>query len=45
MVGAVVERDGVVIGTGAHERAGGPHAEATALDGIDADGRNAVRDP
>jgi diaminohydroxyphosphoribosylaminopyrimidine deaminase / 5-amino-6-(5-phosphoribosylamino)uracil reductase len=32
VVGAVVERDGVVVGEGWHERAGGPHAEVVALD-------------
>jgi diaminohydroxyphosphoribosylaminopyrimidine deaminase / 5-amino-6-(5-phosphoribosylamino)uracil reductase len=31
MVGAVVERDGVVVGEGWHERRGGPHAEVVAL--------------
>lgn len=31
MVGAVVVRDGVVIGEGWHERFGGPHAEVNAL--------------
>ncbi len=31
MVGAVVVRDGVVVGTGAHMRAGEPHAEINAL--------------
>src|ERR1700752_47837 len=32
MVGAiVVDQDGVVVGRGAHERAGGPHAEVVAL--------------
>lgn len=30
-VGAVLVRDGVVVGEGAHRRAGGPHAEAVAL--------------
>ena len=37
-VGAVVVRDGVVIGEGAHEGPGTRHAEAVALDGIDARG-------
>jgi diaminohydroxyphosphoribosylaminopyrimidine deaminase/5-amino-6-(5-phosphoribosylamino)uracil reductase len=31
MVGAVVVRDGVLLAEGFHDRAGGPHAEATAL--------------
>jgi diaminohydroxyphosphoribosylaminopyrimidine deaminase / 5-amino-6-(5-phosphoribosylamino)uracil reductase len=31
VVGAVVERDGVVVGEGWHERRGGPHAEVVAL--------------
>lgn len=31
MVGCVVVRDGEVVGEGWHERAGGPHAEAVAL--------------
>ena len=32
MVGAVVvDHDGVIVGRGAHERAGGPHAEIIAL--------------
>jgi diaminohydroxyphosphoribosylaminopyrimidine deaminase/5-amino-6-(5-phosphoribosylamino)uracil reductase len=31
VVGAVVVRDGVVVGEGWHERAGGPHAEVAAL--------------
>jgi len=31
VVGAVVVRDGVVVGDGWHERAGGPHAEVVAL--------------
>jgi diaminohydroxyphosphoribosylaminopyrimidine deaminase/5-amino-6-(5-phosphoribosylamino)uracil reductase len=37
-VGAVVVRDGVVIDEGAHHGPGTPHAEALALDGIDARG-------
>ncbi|MDE3127485.1 MAG: bifunctional diaminohydroxyphosphoribosylaminopyrimidine deaminase/5-amino-6-(5-phosphoribosylamino)uracil reductase RibD [Gemmatimonadota bacterium] len=32
MVGAVVVRDGAVVGEGFHARFGGPHAEAVALD-------------
>jgi diaminohydroxyphosphoribosylaminopyrimidine deaminase/5-amino-6-(5-phosphoribosylamino)uracil reductase len=32
VVGAVLVRDGVVVGEGWHERAGGPHAEALALE-------------
>lgn len=31
MVGAIVVQDGVVVGEGFHERAGGPHAEVHAL--------------
>jgi diaminohydroxyphosphoribosylaminopyrimidine deaminase/5-amino-6-(5-phosphoribosylamino)uracil reductase len=31
LVGAVVVRDGVAVGEGFHERAGGPHAEVAAL--------------
>jgi diaminohydroxyphosphoribosylaminopyrimidine deaminase / 5-amino-6-(5-phosphoribosylamino)uracil reductase len=31
VVGAVIERDGEVVGEGWHERAGGPHAEVVAL--------------
>lgn len=31
MVGAVIEKNGVIIATGYHKRAGGPHAEAEAL--------------
>ena len=37
-VGAVVVRDGVVIGEGAHGGPGTPHAEAAAVKGIDARG-------
>ena len=32
LVGAVVVRDGEIVGEGWHERAGGPHAEVTALE-------------
>jgi len=32
IVGAVIVRDGVVVGEGWHERAGGPHAEVRALE-------------
>jgi diaminohydroxyphosphoribosylaminopyrimidine deaminase/5-amino-6-(5-phosphoribosylamino)uracil reductase len=37
-VGAVVVKDGEIIGSGAHVRAGDQHAEAAALAGIDARG-------
>lgn len=37
-VGAVVVRDGEIIGEGFHQGAGTPHAEAVALDGVDAAG-------
>ena len=37
-VGAVVVRDGVVVGEGSHEGSGTPHAEVKALEGIDAAG-------
>ena len=37
-VGCVVARDGKIIGEGWHEKAGGPHAEVRALQGIDASG-------
>ncbi|HEX2058288.1 MAG TPA: bifunctional diaminohydroxyphosphoribosylaminopyrimidine deaminase/5-amino-6-(5-phosphoribosylamino)uracil reductase RibD [Actinomycetota bacterium] len=37
-VGAVVVRDGIVLGEGAHEGPGTAHAEAAALEGIDARG-------
>jgi diaminohydroxyphosphoribosylaminopyrimidine deaminase/5-amino-6-(5-phosphoribosylamino)uracil reductase len=32
MVGAVVVKDGQVVGRGYHQRAGGPHAEVNAID-------------
>ena len=32
MVGAVVIKDGKIVGRGYHERAGGPHAEVNAID-------------
>jgi diaminohydroxyphosphoribosylaminopyrimidine deaminase/5-amino-6-(5-phosphoribosylamino)uracil reductase len=32
VVGAVVERDGAIVGEGWHERKGGPHAEVVALE-------------
>jgi len=32
VVGAVIVRDGEVVGEGWHERAGGPHAEVVALE-------------
>ena len=37
-VGAVVVRDGVVVGEGYHEGSGTPHAEVKALEGVDAAG-------
>jgi diaminohydroxyphosphoribosylaminopyrimidine deaminase/5-amino-6-(5-phosphoribosylamino)uracil reductase len=37
-VGCVVTRGEAILGEGWHERAGGPHAEARALEGIDATG-------
>ncbi len=37
-VGAVLVRDGVIVAEGAHEAAGGPHAEVVALQGTDARG-------
>ncbi|MEZ4551274.1 MAG: hypothetical protein R2874_12560 [Desulfobacterales bacterium] len=32
MVGAVVVKDGHIVGKGWHEKAGGPHAEVNAID-------------
>ncbi len=37
MVGCVIVRDGVVLGEGFHERAGGPHAEVHAVDAAKGD--------
>ena len=42
VVGAVLVRDGVVVGEGWHERAGGPHAEVVALDAAGEDARGAT---
>ena len=42
VVGAVLVRDGVVVGEGWHERAGGPHAEAVALEAAGEDARGAT---
>ncbi len=41
MVGAVVVKEGRVIGSGFHRRAGGPHAEVLALDEAGAEARGA----
>ncbi|MEZ5120913.1 MAG: bifunctional diaminohydroxyphosphoribosylaminopyrimidine deaminase/5-amino-6-(5-phosphoribosylamino)uracil reductase RibD [Solirubrobacterales bacterium] len=41
-VGAVVVRDGEVVGAGAHERCGGPHAEVVALGAAGAAARGAT---
>lgn len=38
MVGCVIARDGRIIGEGAHRGSGTPHAEAIALEGVDASG-------
>jgi pyrimidine deaminase RibD-like protein len=42
MVGAVVARDGTIIGAGWHERFGGPHAEVAALAAAGAAARGAT---
>jgi diaminohydroxyphosphoribosylaminopyrimidine deaminase/5-amino-6-(5-phosphoribosylamino)uracil reductase len=42
VVGAVVSRDGEVVGEGWHERKGGPHAEVVALDAAGAEARGAT---
>ena len=42
IVGAVLVRDGEVVGRGWHERAGGPHAEVVALDAAGDAGRGAT---
>jgi diaminohydroxyphosphoribosylaminopyrimidine deaminase/5-amino-6-(5-phosphoribosylamino)uracil reductase len=41
-VGAVLVRDGAVVGEGWHERAGGPHAEIVALEAAGEDARGAT---
>jgi diaminohydroxyphosphoribosylaminopyrimidine deaminase / 5-amino-6-(5-phosphoribosylamino)uracil reductase len=42
VVGAVLVRDGTVVGEGWHERAGGPHAEIAALEVAGKDARGAT---
>src|SRR3954452_19339162 len=42
MVGAVVVRDGVVVGEGWHQKHGGPHAEVFALNAAGASARGAT---
>ncbi len=42
VVGAVLVRDGAVVGEGWHERAGGPHAEIVALEAAGDDARGAT---
>lgn len=42
LVGCVLERDGAIVGEGCHEKSGGPHAEAAALDAAGPRARGAV---
>ena len=42
VVGAVLVRDGIVVGEGWHERAGGPHAEIVALEAAGEDAQGAT---
>ncbi|HEX2046035.1 MAG TPA: bifunctional diaminohydroxyphosphoribosylaminopyrimidine deaminase/5-amino-6-(5-phosphoribosylamino)uracil reductase RibD, partial [Gaiellaceae bacterium] len=42
VVGAVVVRDGEIVGEGWHERPGGPHAEVVALEAAGARARGAA---
>ena len=42
VVGAVLVHDGVVVGEGWHQRAGGPHAEVVALEAAGEDARGAT---
>src|SRR5437588_2800697 len=42
LVGAVVVRDGVIVGEGWHEKFGGPHAEVNALAAVGAAARGAT---
>jgi len=42
MVGAVVVKHGQIVGTGYHERAGGPHAEVNAINDARADAQDAT---
>src|SRR5689334_11795065 len=42
MVGAVVARNGEIVGEGFHERAGGPHAEIVALEAAGSRARGAT---